>query len=214
MKMLKGNLKKYQIFFGVIFVAIAVFAIVQAALPAEESTAVSNLFTAITLFGQEVSEVNVFSKTLSIEEFASFLRKLVGHFGMFAAFAASGFFTFFSGKNFKKALIIDLLAAFLLALTTETIEYFSPGRAFMVSDIVLDMQGAITAIAVISAILSIVFAKKGKDRQGVFPLVVIASLVFAILFLLFNDDSFYTYFCYIVFIVCCLLSSIALLFSK
>ena len=212
--MMNYNLKKYQIFFGVIFVAIAVFAIVQATLPAEESTAVSNLFASITLFGQEVSEVKVFSKTLSIEEFASFLRKLAGHFGIFAAFAASGFFTFFSGKNFKKAVIIDLLAAFWLALTTETIQYFSPGRAFMVSDIVLDMQGAITAIAVISATVSIIFAKKRKNRKGVFPLVAIASLVFAILFLLFNDDSFYTYFCYFVFIVCCLLSSIALLFSK
>lgn len=212
--MVTKKLKLYQILSGIVFTFLAIFAIVQAALPARESTAVSNLFTSITLFGREIGEIKFFGKTFSMDEFASFLRKLVGHYGLFTMLGLFGFFTFYSGKNFKNAVIIDLSVNLSLALLTEFIEYFSPGRAFLLADIILDAMGFITSLSVTSAVISAIRFKTDRRRKGVYPLVTITFLVFAVLFLLFNQESFYTYFCYALYLLLCFPSSIVLFLTK
>ncbi len=201
--MSERGFKIRRIIFAAIYILLAVFALIQAAFPAEQSSEVSSVFTSfasLTFFGEEVSEVTIMQKTLSFEEFAGFLRKLVGHFGLFALMGAFGFFAIYKVLRTKKVLIIDLLTTFSIAVLTETIQSFVPTRAGLISDIVLDTQGAIAAVALIVAIISLHSRIKYKHHKRLTLYVAAPAILFAILHLIFNADSFYTYFCYILYI--------------
>ena len=202
-----------NLIFTVIYVILTLFALVQASLPAAQSTAVSNFFTEFTLFGQEITEVKIFTKVLTFEEFASFLRKFVGHFGLFAMMGAVGFFALYRGSHVKKTLIIDLSVTFFIASLTETIQFFVPSRAGLLSDIVLDTQGAIMSAAVTAAVLCAIRKAHDKPSANVFPLLAILSILFAILFVILNTDDFYTYFCFTTYLFFCALSLITLLLT-
>ena len=204
--MSKRSFKIKRYVFAAIYILLALFAIIQAAFSARYSEEVSSAFTAfasITIFGEEITEVQIMQKTLTFEEFAGFLRKLVGHFGLFAAMGAFGFLALYKVVRTKKVLIIDLLTTFSVAVITEVIQAFIPTRAGLVSDIVLDSQGAIAAVALIVAIISLRARIKHRKHKRLTFYVAAPAILFATLFLIFNADSFYTYFCYILYITIC-----------
>ena len=198
--------------FGGIYVVLAIFAIVQAILPAPQSEAVSDAFTTVTssaVFGGEPSAVTVLNDTLTFEDFTGFLRKMVGHFGLFHVMALFGFLALYKVIRTKKIVIIDLSATILIAGLTEIIQIFVPTRIGSFADVVLDAQGATASVAIILAIISIsAKLKKRRHRKHLVFYVIIPALIFSILFLLFNAESPYTRFCFVVYSSICLISTV------
>ena len=207
--MSKRGFKTRRIVFSALYLALALFAIIQAALSAKYSTRVSSVFTSFasfTIFGEEITEVTILKRTLSFDEFAGLMRKLVGHFGLFAAMGACGFFALYKVMRTKKVLLIDLSATFFIAVLTETIQSFVPTRAGLISDIVLDSQGATAAVSLIAAVISLKARIKRKRHKRLTSYVFALSLFFATASLIFSGNDFYTYFCFIRYISVCAVS--------
>ena len=62
----------------------------------------------------------------------------------------------------KKARLFSFLSAFVLACIDETIQFFVPGRDGRVTDVIIDMSGAL----IILAIINIIEAQALRKRQG------------------------------------------------
>lgn len=79
--------------------------------------------------------------------FAAILRKLVGHFGLFAFSALATLptcFLFLKETKFNKNrwfLSLTLLVGLFLAFLTEFIQIFTPGRSGQFTDIAIDFGG-------------------------------------------------------------------------
>lgn len=105
----------------------------------------------------------------SFYSFHVFLRKLAGHFCLFMLTGIFGFLSFtFVFLHDKKQWIISLsclLCGFLLACTSESIQYFIPRRYMMWSDIGLDFAGFAFAVFLMWLIFYLVGRKKLKKAQ-------------------------------------------------
>ena len=216
--MSRKSFKIKRAVFGVIYVLLALFAVIQACLPSETSSSVSEVFTEVAssaVFGEQVSEVSVLNEKLSFSDFASFLRKLVGHFGLFSAMGLFGFLYLFKQTKTRKAVLIDLSATISIAIVTETIQYFMPSRIGALSDVILDAQGAVSAVSIAVAIISLQSRiKRGKKRKHIAYYVLIPALVFATLFLLFNPDTVYMRFCFILYATVCIVSDVTTILAN
>ena len=85
------------------------------------------------------------------------LRKLA-HFTEFSLF---GFLVSLTVRNHKKRLLISVVAAFFAAFLDETIQIFSYGRGPAISDVWIDVSGAVLGIVIFELIRLIL--KKKKD---------------------------------------------------
>lgn len=153
--------KKYFIWtliFSVIAFAINVFIVVHSCLDASTSTEASHGVVEIT---EEVINT-VAPGTITIDNydsFATFIRKAFGHFGLFLI---SGFFTSlalfliinpFNDKKYYRIILIALSSGLLLALLTETIQLYVPGRSGELTDVLIDFGGYLLGFSVIFLIL-------------------------------------------------------------
>lgn len=105
--------------------------------------------------------------------FVYFIRKLVGHFGVFMFTAIFGLISMFlmlsSNKNIKEKLII-LICVFiygiLTAFTTELIQYVTPGRTFYLGDVWLDLFGYFVGLILVVIVYYIILGiRKIKNRN-------------------------------------------------
>lgn len=205
-----------QLAAGVIYVILAVFAIKQAALPADESKKVSDSFTAtaietiLEVFDNDGDrQIEVSGQTYSFDQAAAFLRKLVGHFGLFAAMSFFGFIFCTIFKNKTLGALIDLSAGFCVSIITEAIQLFASGRAGSVSDVVLNTLGIVMIICLLTAASDIytLTKKKPLDRRSL--VVLLTFTMFSMIFLSLRVTDAYTLFCYEVYTVIGSVSSLA-----
>ena len=167
--------KKYLIWtivFSVIALAINVFIIVHSCLDASVSTEASSGVTEV------VEEIINDIKPGTINEtnyndFASFIRKAFGHFGLFLI---SGFFTSlalfliinpFNNKKYYRIILIALSSGLLLALLTETIQLYVPGRSGELTDVLIDFGGYLLGFSVIFLILFFIIRHINKQINNV-----------------------------------------------
>ena len=167
--------KKYFIWtliFGVIALAINVFIIVHSCLDATTSTEASHGVVEIT---EEVINT-VAPGTITADNydsFVSFIRKAFGHFGLFLI---SGFFTSlalfliinpFNDKKYYRIILIALSSGLLLALLTETIQLYVPGRSGELTDVLIDFGGYLLGFSVIFLILFFIILHIEKQIKNV-----------------------------------------------
>ena len=73
------------------------------------------------------------------------------------------YFDIFFFKKFdmsvKKARLFSFLSAFVLACIDETIQFFVPGRDGRVTDVIIDMSGALFALVIIKFLDIMAFRK-------------------------------------------------------
>jgi len=103
-------------------------------------------------------------------DFATFIRKAFGHFGLFVI---SGIFssltTYFIIKDFKWytkgiGIGISFVFGFLLALTTEIIQLNVPGRSGEFIDVLIDASGYVLGLGIVVLILFLVL-RHNKVRE-------------------------------------------------
>ena len=167
--------KKYLIWtivFSVIALAVNIFIIVHSCLDASVSTEASSGVTEV------VEEIINDIKPGTINEtnyndFASFIRKAFGHFGLFLI---SGFFTSlalfliinpFNNKKYYRIILIALSSGLLLALLTETIQLYVPGRSGELTDVLIDFGGYLLGFSVIFLIFFFIIRHINKQINNV-----------------------------------------------
>ena len=168
----KTFLKRFSVIQWVVIVlalAINIFIIVNACLPSSQSTKESNWIvepakTVInTIKADTINETN-------IGDFSSFIRKFVGHFSLFMV---SGFLTTLSikfihydlKKKFWIFIIISSISGLFLAILTEFIQLFVPGRSGEVLDVLIDFSGYLIVVIIIGLILFIKNKKSSKVEK-------------------------------------------------
>lgn len=93
-----------------------------------------------------VRVLNLFGITLStgmVTELNVWVRKLIGHFGLFAIdgfLSLMVFNSFWKLKPLKQGLWV-MLAGFILAALSEIAQLFTPNRAGLIGDAVIDLLG-------------------------------------------------------------------------
>lgn len=173
MDIFKEN-KRYllaTIIMTVLAVAVNGFIIMQACLNGVRSTESSgfvvNLLKTI-INGISPNAIN----DGNIDTFSYVIRKLVGHFGLFAI---SGLFSTFSlylwfrpqkcYKNYR-LLYLSLGFGLLLAILTEIIQLFTPGRSGQFTDVLIDFSGFILGNGIIILILYLVYRHHKKKDEN------------------------------------------------
>ncbi len=103
------------------------------------------------------------------EDLRSFVRKLFGHGTLFACFAISSFlfvYLYFDDKWGLIGVISSLTCSFLLALLTEGIQYFVPGRTANMKDVGIDTLGGAMGIAVVYLIILLtLLVRRYRDKK-------------------------------------------------
>ena len=104
------------------------------------------------------------------DDFATFIRKAFGHFGLFAI---SGIFsslaTYVLTKDTKwytkgLGIGISFIFGFLLALTTEIIQLNVPGRSGEFTDVLIDTTGYTLGLGIIVLILFLILRHQKKKH--------------------------------------------------
>ena len=167
--------KKYLIWtiiFSVVAIAINAYIIVHSCLDAVQSTEASSGVIEVT---EEVINT-VAPGTITSDNhdsFVSFIRKAFGHFGLFLI---SGFFTSlalfliinpFNDKKYYRIILIALSSGLLLALLTETIQLYVPGRSGELTDVLIDFGGYLLGFSVIFLILFLIIRHINKQINNV-----------------------------------------------
>ena len=155
----------------VLALAINVFIIINSFMNANQSTkqsgSVVELLTNI-INGIKPGTIN----DENISSFSNVIRKLIGHFGLFLI---SGIFTTLSVKfiyyNLKKKywifVIISSSFGLFLAILTEFIQLFVPGRSGEMMDVLIDFLGYIIAALIICLIIYILRLKTPTEENVV-----------------------------------------------
>lgn len=100
----------------------------------------------------------------NISSFLYGIRKGIGHFGaflVFGIFSSFVFFFFFKFKNKFLSIFICFVQGFILALITEIIQLFVPGRYGVFSDVLIDFCGFCFS----TLIIMIIYLIKNKKRS-------------------------------------------------
>lgn len=105
-------------------------------------------------------------KTVFIERYEHFTRK-AAHFTIYAILGALSFTTVFSYSSaYKKSYFIALIIGALYAVSDEIHQYFVPGRACMIKDMLLDSCGVAFGAAVILLFVFIIRKKHSKSIKS------------------------------------------------
>lgn len=166
---MKNLLKRFSVIQWVVIVlalAINIFIIVNACLPAGPSTEESNWIVEPAKAVINAIKPGTINDS-NIGSFSFFIRKLVGHFSLFMV---SGFLTTLSIKSiyydlkqkFWLFVIFSSISGLFLAILTEFIQLFVPGRSGEIVDVLIGFSGYLVAVIIISLI---VFFKHRKSSS-------------------------------------------------
>lgn len=102
----------------------------------------------------------------------SFVRKLMGHFGLSALLGFGIFYTvLLLSKHKQSALIATPIMSLVYAFISEFIQYFTPTRNCALTDVIIDFMGTILGMGVamvLFAIVALACRLAGKKSFGVF----------------------------------------------
>ena len=171
---MKDFFKRYSVYQWIIIIlaiAIDVFIIVNACLPSGPSTQESNWIVEPAKNVINTFKADTINET-NINDFSSFIRKFVGHFSLFLV---SGILTTLSIKfiyfdlelKFAKFMIISCISGLFLAILTEFIQLFVPGRSGEMMDVLIDFLGYFLATLIICLIAYILRLKSPKEENVV-----------------------------------------------
>ena len=118
-------------------------------------------------FEKEI-KINVCKNTdiKNLPNFFLFIRKLVGHFGLFLVFGFFATFTailWFKKDKFLLLLIINFVQGFIFASLSEFIQLFTGGRFGSIKDVLIDYSGFLIPVLIISTIFIIRLKKESCD---------------------------------------------------
>lgn len=162
---MKNNISFSKIFFGTVSVVIMVLIFCFSCEDSNDSSETSGFFTDFIL-GIFVKD---FDTLLAVrqQEVLDLLDHIVRNTAHFSEYAALGFSvscTFGRRKLLTLPSAAALLICSLYAVSDEIHQYFVPGRACMISDMLLDSCGALFGI-VLSAIAFLIFRPKCRSAQ-------------------------------------------------
>ena len=166
--------KKYLTFLGIattLALALNIFIIVNACLNGEQSTGAANPIVEASKAVVNTFSPNAVNET-NINDFTILIRKLFGHFGLFAVDALlTGWALFMWIKPLSwyksyRFLYISLSYGAFLAALTEIIQVFIPGRSGQFTDSLIDFGGYIIGLLILNIILFFIFKKQNKDKNN------------------------------------------------
>ena len=162
--------KKYLIWtiiIGVLAIAINAYIIMHSCLDANQSTEASK---GVVEVSEEV--VNTVSPgTVTPENhdsFATFIRKLFGHFGLFVIsglLSSLAIYFAFNPQRWSKyylLIIISLAFGLSMGILTELIQLNVPGRSGQFTDVLIDFGGYLLGFSIILLILFLIIRKQNK----------------------------------------------------
>ena len=213
--MKKYGKKILTIVFLVLYLSLLVFMVIQSLSPAVESSEQSSSV------GELVSRFKIFDVFLKNGIMDDFTRKFIGHFCEFGLLGIFGYFVF--GTAFKKeySQAINCAVGLSSCSVVETFQLFAEGRAVSFFDIVLDFEGYLTALSIltiINLIVDLIVNKGCKNTLKNSFYTSIAYVFVLIAFAFYNGDSFGVIFSHLVFIsffaVCLLLVTALVITNK
>ena len=166
--------KKYLIWtiiICVLAIAINAYIIMHSCLDAVKSTEASN---GVVEVSEEV--VNTVSPgTITPENhdsFATFIRKLFGHFGLFVVsglLSSLAIYFAFNPQKWSKywlLIVISLVFGLSMGITTELIQLNVPGRSGEFRDVLIDFSGYLLGFLIILLILFLIIRKQKKHQTA------------------------------------------------
>lgn len=158
-----------SIIFTVISVLLNAFIIYHACLRGSSSSSWSDAIseTAASVINSIVPDTIT---EANMSDFSSFIRKAIGHFGLFGVDAIfTTFAVYFSicETNFYKhywGITISSSIGIFVAVLTEIIQKFVPGRSGEFTDVLIDISGYLIGMAIIYLIIYLIIRKKKKKE--------------------------------------------------
>ncbi len=162
---MKNNISFSKIFFGTVSVVIMVLIFCFSCEDSNDSSETSGFFTDFILgiFVKDFDTLSVVRQQEVLDLLDHIVRK-TAHFSEYAALGFSVSCTLGRRKLLTLPSAAALLICSLYAVSDEIHQYFVPGRACMISDILLDSCGALFGI-VLSAIAFLIFRPKNRLVQ-------------------------------------------------
>lgn len=153
--------------FFILSISLTIFIIVSSCLPGSASTKESGWLISLAK-----NIVNFFVPNAvndgNIGVFSNFIRKFVGHFGLFLVDGICVCLTIYFHQiqtkkiNLLRYFLITTSFGLLLAILTETIQLFVPHRSGQVSDVLIDFSGFLIAIFLIYIVI-LIKSKRKKE---------------------------------------------------
>ena len=158
--MRKIRLNKFQIFCGIMTIAVMVCIFLFSCENADDSSDTSGRFVnlVISIFYGDYDELPMWEQEEIRGNISHFIRK-TAHFTIFAALGFFAFLTSGQKKLLCKGTAAVLIFCGLYAVSDEIHQYFVPGRACMLRDMLLDTCGSLAGIAAALVALKI-FSRK------------------------------------------------------
>ncbi|MBQ6943402.1 MAG: VanZ family protein [Ruminococcus sp.] len=158
--MRKIRLNKFQIFCGIMTIAVMVCIFLFSCENADDSSDTSGNFVnlIISIFYGDYDELPLWEQEEIRGNISHFIRK-TAHFTIFAALGFFAFLTSGQKKLLCKGTAAVLIFCGLYAVSDEIHQYFVPGRACMLRDMLIDTCGSLAGIAAALAALKI-FSRK------------------------------------------------------
>lgn len=158
--MRKISLNKFQIFCGIMTITVMVCVFLFSCENADDSSDTSGRFVnlIISIFYGDYDELPMWEQEEIRGNISHFIRK-TAHFTIFAALGFFAFLTSGQRKLLCKGTAAVLIFCGLYAVSDEIHQYFVPGRACMLRDMLLDTCGSLAGIVAALAAVKI-FSRK------------------------------------------------------
>lgn len=158
-------MKYLKYVFLIIYLSLTIFIFVRASASGEQSSKESDQVTDVVVGA--IDQLNPSDESIvdiyGIDKVKNFIRKGIGHFGLFLVLGIFGVPTFmlFIKKHYL-ALILDLISGFTIAGISEIIQIFADSRGPSFKDVLLDFSGYLTSSLLISLVLFIIYIIRTK----------------------------------------------------
>ncbi len=131
----------------------------------ENANVSSNTSLNVTQFLYNIISNILPNREIDFDTFHGFVRKAIGHFGVFGFIGLNAYFTYFLFlKKTKLAVSITLIANMFTAIISELLQLLSDGRACSIKDMLIDYSGSIVGFAVGLIISTLFIEKKAKIK--------------------------------------------------
>ncbi len=159
--MSNNRIKKSRVIFGLLTIAVMVCIFIFSCENADKSSDTSGTIVdlIINIFYKNFNDMTLAEQTEILDLISHIIRK-TAHFVIYAAL---GFFVFLTSghkRMFCRETLWVLLFCGLYAVSDEIHQYFVPGRACMIRDMLLDTCGSITGITASFLLVKLFHRKK------------------------------------------------------
>ena len=170
MKVSKKHLV-WTIIISLLSLAVNIFIIVHSCLNASQSSEASG--GVVEFLAKIINSIKPGSITdQNIDSFSNFIRKAVGHFGLFmtsgllTTLAAHLILNMFKWAKYYLQIIIALAWGLSLAILTEVIQLNVDGRSGEFTDVLIDYSGYLLGFLIIFLILFFIIKKQKKHQTS------------------------------------------------